>query len=30
MTRVEAQKLVMKILDEDMKHKIHALEILIK
>ena len=30
MTRIEAQKLVMKILDQDMKNKIHALEILIK
>ena len=30
MTRIEAHKLVMNILDQDMKNKIHALEILIK
>jgi BolA family transcriptional regulator, general stress-responsive regulator len=30
MPRIEAQKLIMKILIEDMKNKIHALEILIK
>ena len=29
-SRVNAQKLVMKVLDEDLKSKIHALEISIK